>query len=299
MKIYYGIQDNYTDITQLVFEKCFDGKSIIIPKNDVSRSQLFGDPLRKVLKHININNTIYNDKKLIKILLTQKNINENIQYINKSKYPELYVNYIHSTFRFKHGNFNDELTEQIMSAKFIDHADIVLEIGGNHGRNSLIISSLLKDSKNLVVLETLTNCCQILKKHRRINKLNFHIENSALSKQKLLQRGWHCFPYDSVSNPEKYRNVNIMSYKDLINKYKLNFNVLVLDCEGAFYYILQDFPEIINNINKILIENDFNNNEHKEFVHNLLIKNNFKIVYSQDFNVGKKHFQDFHQTWIR
>jgi hypothetical protein len=31
-------------------------------------------------------------------------------------------------------------------------------------------------------------------------------------------------------------------------------NTLVLDCEGAFYWILKDMPDILNNIEKILMD---------------------------------------------
>ena len=52
-----------------------------------------------------------------------------------------------------HGKFYDEYPEQRISVRYLTGNEKVLEIGGNIGRNSLIISSILKDSSNLVVLE--------------------------------------------------------------------------------------------------------------------------------------------------
>ena len=46
----------------------------------------------------------------------------------------------------------------------------------------------------------------------------------------------------------------------------MNFNVLVVDCEGALYYILKDEPEFLNGFETIIIENDFLIITHKEFV---------------------------------
>ena len=49
---------------------------------------------------------------------------------------------------------NEEYPEQVMSVLFFEPDDKVLELGSNIGRNTLVISSLLKDSSNLVTLET-------------------------------------------------------------------------------------------------------------------------------------------------
>ena len=60
-----------------------------------------------------------------------------------------------------HGNDNnkdDELPEQLMitflEVTFINPNDIVLEIGGNIGRNSYVIGKILNDRKNLMVIES-------------------------------------------------------------------------------------------------------------------------------------------------
>jgi len=66
--------------------------------------------------------------------------------------------------------------------------------------------------------------------------------------------------------PEGHNWINTITLEDLRNKYPLEFDVLVLDCEGAFYYILQDTPEILDGIKVIIMENDYKNIEHKNFV---------------------------------
>ena len=69
-------------------------------------------------------------------------------------------------------------------------------------------------------------------------------------------------------------------------KYKKTFNTLVLDCEGAFYYILKDFPEILNGVTKILMENDYTNIEHKKYIDNILKNKNFKNIYTESGGWG-------------
>ena len=49
----------------------------------------------------------------------------------------------------------------------------------------------------------------------------------------------------------------IKSISKIINK----FDTLILDCEGAFYNILKDMPEILDNINLIIDQLILNENE--------------------------------------
>ena len=60
----------------------------------------------------------------------------------------------------------------------------------------------------------------------------------------------------------------------------MNFNVLVADCEGALYSILRDEPEFLNSFETILIENDFTDIKHKEFVDIEFKRYKFKRVYT-------------------
>ena len=59
-KFYYGIEDNKIDITDVVFEKCYNNSIIIIDGGDSNRAALFGDPLYGILKSIYIRNGDYN-----------------------------------------------------------------------------------------------------------------------------------------------------------------------------------------------------------------------------------------------
>ena len=70
-----------------------------------------------------------------------------------------------------------------MVINYLKSDDKVLEIGSNIGRNTLVISSILNDSMNLVTLESDYNICEQLIENKNINNFKFHIENSALSKK--------------------------------------------------------------------------------------------------------------------
>lgn len=106
-----------------------------------------------------------------------------------------------------------------------------------------------------MTLESDKNIAKLLEENRDLNNFNFHIESSALSKRKLIQRGWDTLPSDVLI--DGFNWVNTITLNELKQKYNIDFDTLVLDCEGAFYYILMDMPEMLDNINLIIMENDY------------------------------------------
>ena len=115
----------------------------------------------------------------------------------------LILNKLHSQLKLKYGNFSEEYPEQEMAAMYIKPDDIVLEIGGNIGRNSCIIASLLNDSKNLTVFESDPHTANLLNENRVLNNLNFNIEDCAISKSVLYQSHWDTKPVEILTEHEK------------------------------------------------------------------------------------------------
>jgi FkbM family methyltransferase len=289
MIIKYGTYDINIDITNICFNKLKNDNIITIPSNDHSRSAHFGDPIYGTLKKIFITNNgstnEYDDKHIIKIDITNNSIKtiHDHDIVNKLKN-------IHSKLKIKYGSFNEEFPEQKMSVSYLNGNEKVLEIGGNIGRNTLVIASILTDSKNLVTLESDIHIANQLRENKILNNLDFHIENSALSKRKLIQHGWDTIPSDVLK--DGYKWVNTITFDHLKVKYNIEFDTLVLDCEGAFYYILMDMPEILNNINLIIMENDYYELNKKQYVDQILLKNNFYRDYVEagGWGVCEKNF---------
>jgi FkbM family methyltransferase len=181
-----------------------------------------------------------------------------------------------------------------MAAMFIERENKVLEIGGNIGRNSLIISSLLENSRNHVVLESDPIIANQLLENRDINNLHFHIVPAALSKRPLIQKDWDTMISDVVL--PGYKRINTIGYDELKETYDIAFDTIVADCEGALYYILQDFPEILNGVNLIIMENDYHNMEHKNYVNWVLEENGFRTIFSQSGGWGPC-YHCFFEVW--
>jgi FkbM family methyltransferase len=203
---------------------------------------------------------------------------------------------IHNEIIINHGNKYDEYPEQFLSVRFIKPDDCVLEIGGNIGRNSCVISKILNNSNNLLVIESDPLSVSKLEENKNINSLNFKIEGSAISKVPLIQNEWNTKPIIDNLIPDEWKIINTITWNDLKQKYNMNFNVLVADCEGALYYILKDEPEFLNGFQTILIENDFIDITHKEFVDEEFKRNNFKLVFKLAGGFGPCFF-NFYEAW--
>lgn len=293
MKIYYGTTNMRIDVTNICLSKLTNNNIITIPSGDGNRANYFSDPLHGILKKIIIINddisSEYDELTQIKINL----INNTITTINENDINNK-INNIHSKLKINYGSFNDELPEQKMAVRYLTGNEKVLEIGGNIGRNSLIIASLLENSNNLVTLESDENIAELLKTNRDLNNFNFHIENSALSNRRLIQRGWETIPSDNLI--DGYNWINTITLNNLKTKYNIEFDTLILDCEGAFYYILMDMPEILNNINLIIMENDYHDISQKNYIDKVLSSNNFIVSYTESGGWGPC-YNNFFEVW--
>ena len=297
MKILYGTKQYTIDVTEICFNKLKVDNIITIPFNDDKRAKYFTDPIIGTLKYIYIiddeNMNEYNDTYLIKInVLTNEITITDFVLINYDINNKLCK--IHYNLKINHGDLNDELPEQKMVVRYLSGNEKVLEIGGNIGRNSLVIASLLNDNTQFVTLESDENISKQLIENRNLNNFNFNIENSALSKRKLIQEGWNTIPSDTLL--DGYKWVNIIGLQELNNKYNIVFDTLVIDCEGALYYILMDMPEILNNIKLIIMENDYLDFSHKQYVDSVLKNNNFYLDYVEDGGWGPC-YNNFYEVW--
>ena len=311
MKFLYGYDSEHlVDISYTVFQKCLFDKYILIPSDNLYRTHIFGDPFPDILKHIFIiddfeNTHIFHSNKEIKINF--ESISSQLRLINNPKLwyntigksiidPLDRLNTLQKNIAIEHGNFSDEYPEQLMAIRYINENSKVLEIGGNIGRNTLIINSILKDSKNLVTLESDPNIAKLLQGNLKINSFESHVEPSALSLVPLIQNNWNTLPISDGIIPDGWKEVSTISYSNLVKKYNIDFDTLIIDCEGALYYILKDDSSILNNIKLIIIENDFLDVSHKNFIDNLFKTNGLNRIYSESGGWGPC-YDMFYEVW--
>jgi len=229
----------------------------------------------------------------------------------KIKNPNDRLNAFHKKLNIKYGDIKGEDVEQSLMLKYIENDDIVLELGGNIGRVSCLIASIIADDKNLLTFECNPKHYKEILENRNNNHFEFNIEDKAISENKLYQFGWNTFTeYERSKYNKKDQDlmfeIKTITLSEIKKKYNLNFNTLVMDCEGAFYYIIQSFPEIMKGIKKIIVENDYPTWERKKFVDNIFKNEGFTLV--ESISLGKKnwiHWKDqnirdnFYQVFIK
>jgi len=235
MKIFYGTSNNSIDVTHICLSKLANNNIITIPSGDTNRTRYFTDPLVGISKKIiiSLNGALIEFGELVAVKINTETNTVFTDDINEK------LKIIHSKLRIKYGTFDDELNEQKMALRYLTGKEKVLELGGNIGRNSLVISSILEDSANLVTLECDNDICDKLKENRDLNNLHFNIENSALSNRKIIQKQWETLPYD-VYQKEMYvkkniPNYNKMSLDEIKSKYNIDFDTPVYDSNKQPY----------------------------------------------------------------
>jgi FkbM family methyltransferase len=303
LQIRYGITDLNIDVTDICHSKLKKFNYIYIPKGDHNRAQYFTDPLINILKSV----FIYNNKQIIREITDQEElfidiITNELYTEMPDKFKELYLipilklKQIHSQLKLDFGTFDDEFPEQLMAVRYLTGKEKVLEIGGNIGRNSLVIAYILNmnNNNNFVSLESDSDIANQLTYNRNQNNLDFKIESSALSNRNLIQSGWTTMVSDIVL--PSYKKVNTINYNDFKEKYNINFDTLVVDCEGALYYILMDMPQILDNIKLIIMENDYNDINHKNYIDEILKERDFKLDYVESGGWGPC-FNNFFEVW--
>ena len=291
MKIYYGKNDKIIDVTDICMQRLLNNNIITIPEGDHVRDAYFSDVVPDVHKDVII---IINGDKYIYDEYYKIDVNV---VTNEFSLSNNVLNRLHTNLKLDFGSFSEELPEQKMVVKYLRGDEKVLELGGNIGRNSMIIASLLSDSSNLVTLECDENIANQLQHNKNINGLNFGIECAALSSRKLMQKGWDTLPYEGILFAE-HKMINTISYEELENKYNIKFDTFVVDCEGALYYILLDNPAILNNIKTIIMENNYHDASHKEYLDSVLKGNNFRVDYSEAGGWGPCS-ANFFEVWTK
>jgi FkbM family methyltransferase len=313
MKIFYGYDDqHYINITSVIFDRCFEGNELLIPARDSKRCELIGfDPYPNVLKHILI--VDYHKKKYrfnnnqecrlsFESIVAQleKGFNPREWWREVGKFIvdwEERIRELHKQLKFDHGTLDDEFPEQILASQFLKEDAKVLEIGGNFGRNSLVISTVIHDPSQHVVLECNPDTARILQQNLEQNGYNTRVEPSALSYTKLIQKDWSTIPATQAT--ESHRNwveVPTITFEELEKKYEIQFDTLVADCEGALYFILKDNPSVLDHIHTIIMENDYTDIDQKHMIDAILYLKGFSRTYHMRGGWGPC-YDFFYEVW--
>jgi hypothetical protein len=166
-----------------------------------------------------------------------------------------------------------ERFEQIFAERYIKENDIVIELGARYGTVSCAINSKLKNKKNQVSVEPDNTVWDALEFNKTNNNCDFHILKGVISNKKLNIK-YNGYGTSTHRNENKHGDSEILNYtlKNIKEKYNLNFNVLVSDCEGYLETFLNENPNLYEELDMIIFEED-----RQDICNYYLIKKNLKL----------------------
>lgn len=183
-----------------------------------------------------------------------------------------------------------EKPEQDLARQYIRPNDIVLELGGRYGSVSCVINSILLNKTNQVVVEPDERVWGALERNRYVNNCNFHIVKGFVSSKKLgLTATDSCSGYATTSIEDITSKIHSYTLKDISEKYSLNFNVLVADCEGFLETFFDENPGFYDNLRLVIFEADYPDKCDYRKIRNTLATKGFKRLLEGHQNVWIKN----------
>jgi FkbM family methyltransferase len=183
-----------------------------------------------------------------------------------------------------------EKPEQDLANSFILENDVVLELGARYGSVSCVINSKLNNKHNQVVVEPDNRVWDALAKNKQSNNCGFHIVNGFISKKKLDLTNLHVYldGYGATFIENNDSTIPSYSLADIKQKYNLEFNVLVADCEGFLEVFFDENPELYDNLRLIIFEADYPEKCNYHKIKNTLKEKKFKKIVEGHQNVWMK-----------
>ena len=169
---------------------------------------------------------------------------------------------IHSTSHEGH--------EQLVATWCLSASDCVLEIGGGIGAASTMIQKIISDKKGHVVVEPQPKMCETLERNKTLQGSGFFVAKGALAKgnvyaakkaaldgpDTMTQRQWmfHKTSRKQTASTSLVKSWDLKTLREKVAPRK--FTAVVVDCEGAFPDVVDDFPDIFEGIRVVYLERD-------------------------------------------
>ncbi|SPN78858.1 Putative methyltransferase [Brazilian cedratvirus IHUMI] len=148
-----------------------------------------------------------------------------------------------------------ERCEQRDALAFLPSDSTVLELGARVGVVSCMINKILSDPTRHVCVEPDSKVIPALTYNRDTRNCKFNIFNGAVSKERLYFNAASLGSFtESAPNRQGAEEIKTVTLEQLENIYKLKFDVLVADCEGAFEQFAKEND--LSSFKMVLLEED-------------------------------------------
>jgi FkbM family methyltransferase len=147
-----------------------------------------------------------------------------------------------------------EFAEQLLVYQYLPQNANVLEFGGRSGEVSRAIQLVVNDTNKHIVIEPDHNYASKLK------EMGFNTFSGVVALNETFYDGYvtdhGCEGRKKKFDVDKCISIPTITFDELQIQYDIVIDTLIIDCEGAFVQILKDFPNILDNINCLIIEYD-------------------------------------------
>jgi FkbM family methyltransferase len=175
-----------------------------------------------------------------------------------------------------HGNYvpyeSVEIQEQHDANLYIKPDDKVLELGARWGGISITINKILKNKKDHVAVEPESIVWEALEKNRDRHHCEFKICKGAISNKPLKMNEGGYQGFGNYTSESEEGDVNLFKISD----FDIDFNVLVVDCEGALENFYNENKEFFKQLRLILFERDRKEVCDYNYLENEFLKLGFK-----------------------
>lgn len=178
-----------------------------------------------------------------------------------------------------------EANEQRLAQEHILPTDRVLELGARYGSVSCTINKILDTSLNQVVVEPDPRVWEALRRNMSINGCLFHIVQGFISRRPLnvILKG-----YDTGFEEDKESPSSCFTLETIESMSKLQFNVLVADCEGFLETFFDENPKLYKDLRLVIFEEDQVHMCDYDKIRSSLKEHGFEELLSGHQNVWKK-----------
>lgn len=162
-----------------------------------------------------------------------------------------------------------ECVEQDLVKKYIKPEDLVLELGARYGSVSVTTNKIVKDKKSHYVVEPDKLVWDALETNMKNNNCDFNIIKGIIGKKKYRLEGRD---YSTHSVEDNNSDIEIFDLPDI------NFNTLIVDCEGYLEIFYNENKPLFHKLEKIILEEDMPQICNYQYVFDELKKLNFELV---------------------
>ena len=154
---------------------------------------------------------------------------------------------------------NVERIERRLCNRYIPKDAVVLELGARYGTVSFVINSKLDNKSNHVAVEPDPTVWDVLNRNRDRTGCQFHILKGFISNKKwnlnrLPESGY--FTHTVALSENEVSDIPSFTLSEVKEKYGLDFNTLVCDCEGFLETFLDENPDLLLNLKLLIMECD-------------------------------------------